>query len=256
MTDATPAAAYVLCSLPRSGTTLLCDLLAQTGVAGKPNSFFREKSLHSWAEHWALAGDPDPARAAFSTRYMDAMRTEGRGGTDLFGMRLMGSDLTYACDWLRRHYQGLPDQAALFDAAFGPTAFIHLSRHDKLAEAVSYLRAEQSGLWHANTDGSDRERIAPVAAHGYDRAAIARRMEMLSALDARWGSWFADHDIIPLKLSYEVLAADPLGVLADVLRYLGLDPAHAARARPSLRRLSDATSANWIARFRAENDLP
>jgi LPS sulfotransferase NodH len=225
-------------------------------VAGKPDSFFREESLQFWADHWTLSGDRDPALASFSTDYMAAMRSEGRGGTDMFGMRLMGPDLTYACDWLRRLHPGRSDDKALFDAAFGPTVFIHLSRQDKLAEAVSYLRAEQSGLWHANTDGSDRERIPPVAAQGYDATAIASRMAMLTRHDTHWPTWFAKHNITPMKLNYEALALDPLAMLGDVLTYLGLDPAFAARARPSLRKLADATSAAWIARFRAENDQP
>ncbi|HMF66717.1 MAG TPA: Stf0 family sulfotransferase, partial [Phyllobacterium sp.] len=40
-----PAArSYVICGTPRSGSTLLCDLLESTGIAGRPASYFRSES--------------------------------------------------------------------------------------------------------------------------------------------------------------------------------------------------------------------
>lgn len=37
--------AYVICTSPRSGSTLLCKLLAATGQAGKPKSYFHKPDL-------------------------------------------------------------------------------------------------------------------------------------------------------------------------------------------------------------------
>ena len=36
---------YVLCTSPRSGSTLLCKLLAATGVAGNPDSYFHRPAV-------------------------------------------------------------------------------------------------------------------------------------------------------------------------------------------------------------------
>lgn len=242
--------AYILCSAPRSGTTLLCDLLSQTGRAGHPNSFFRQKSLNYWADLWGLGGRADCQDAAFSTRYLTAMRQAGQGETGMFGLRLMGPDLQFACDWLGRLYAGKTSDADRFAAAFGPVRYIHLSRSDKLAEAVSYIRAEQTGLWHGRADGSTLEENPPTMAPGYDAAVITARMAELSAYDAAWPRWFEAQGIVPLSLTYETLAADPKGELAKVLRHIGQDPALADEAKPGLRRLADETSADWIRRYR------
>jgi hypothetical protein len=58
-----PFASYVLCGTPRSGSTLLCEMLAATGVAGRPNSYFRQEDVEAWADAWGvphLQGIEDP----------------------------------------------------------------------------------------------------------------------------------------------------------------------------------------------------
>jgi trehalose 2-sulfotransferase len=242
--------AYILCSTPRSGTTLLCDLLAQTGVAGCPNSFFRQKSLQYWADEWALGQGADWQDEDFTAQYFAAMRRAGRGGTGVFGLRLMGADLQFASNWLaQRHPQVLTD-GDRFAAAFGPLRYIYLSRSDKLAEAVSYIRAEQTGLWHGRPDGSTLEEMPPTLPMGYDATVITARMAELTAYDDAWPRWFEAQGIAPLTLTYEDLAAEPKFILAMVLRHIGQDPALAANTAPRLRKLADQTSADWIRRYR------
>lgn len=245
------AAAYILSSNPRSGTTLLCDMLAQTGVAGRPDSFLREKDLQDWSRDWGLEGPVSRDDPAFTARYFAAMRKEGTGGTPVFGLRLMGPDLRLACDWLAQVSPGHASAQALFDATFGPTRFVHLSRQDKLAEAVSYLRAEQSGLWHQRPDGSALEQLDPVGQPGFDADRISALVTELAGYDAAWNDWFAAEGIAPLRITYEALADRPQEVLAEVLAFIGQDPAKAAQVMPGVRKLADATSADWIARYRA-----
>ena len=240
-----PPEAYIICSTARSGTTLLCAMLAETGVAGRPDSFFRQVSLSDWATDWGLApgGGIDAA-------YLAATIEEGRGGTDLFGMRLMAPDRAPACAALGRLHPAARSDAARIEAAFRRTAFIHLSRADKLAQAVSLIRAEQSGLWHRNADGSVREELEGEGTQGFDAPRIAAQIARLTELDAGWRAWFVREGLTPLTLTYEELAADPTGTLARVLAHVGRDPARAAGVAPPTRQLRDAVSAAWIARFR------
>ena len=55
----------------------------------------------------------------------------------------------------------LNDKIALAGLGLYSNRYLHLSREDKLAQAVSDLKAEQSGLWHVFTDGSERETTDP-----------------------------------------------------------------------------------------------
>ena len=37
-----PKISYLICTTPRSGSTLLCELLADTGIAGRPDEYFQQ----------------------------------------------------------------------------------------------------------------------------------------------------------------------------------------------------------------------
>ncbi|MAN61992.1 MAG: hypothetical protein CMI60_08585 [Parvibaculum sp.] len=47
----------ILCANPRSGSTMLCDLMAATGVLGKPQSFYRPESITLWTQQLSVKGD-------------------------------------------------------------------------------------------------------------------------------------------------------------------------------------------------------
>jgi Stf0 sulphotransferase len=49
---------YFICASPKTGSTLLCGLPADTGRAGKPESYFRLKGEPSYAESWPVPMGP------------------------------------------------------------------------------------------------------------------------------------------------------------------------------------------------------
>jgi trehalose 2-sulfotransferase len=243
--------AFVICTSPRSGSTLLCGLLKAAGQ-GRPASLFHEPRLEAWLEEYGLAkqafaSEVEALRAVFA-----AALAEGRGETDVFGLRMQRGSFGFFAEKLRVVHPGLQSDAARMRAAFGRVLFIHLTRGDKLGQAISLVKASQSGLWHRNADGSELERLAPPQEPVYDRAVIAREMAELVAMDRGWLDWFAAEGISPLRISYEALSADPRAELARVLQALGRDPAAAAQLRPPVAKLADAVSRDWAARFSAE----
>jgi LPS sulfotransferase NodH len=50
---------YLICGTPRTGSTLLCSLLTSTGVAGRPDSYFRQPDLNRWAREFGVPIAPD-----------------------------------------------------------------------------------------------------------------------------------------------------------------------------------------------------
>ncbi len=236
----------ILCSAPRSGSTLLCDLLSGTGVAGNPHSFFRRESLAEYAEEFGL-----PAPVIDET-YLDAAIREGTGDTGIFGVRIMWETFGELDAALDRIHPGFPDAPARLERAFGKTLFVHLSRSDKVAQAISYLKAQQTGLWHRFADGSERERMAPPRPAEYDPAQLADLVARLTAADAGWRDWLAEHGIEPVRVDYDDLSRDPRAELAKVLLALGRDPAIAERVEIRAGKLADAESAAWAERYRRE----
>lgn len=239
----------ILCASPRSGTTLFCDLLTATGAAGRPASYFRAEDIAEWAGRMGLPFDEGPA---FERAYLDAVVKRGTGETGTFALRLMWPSLAELMARLELVFPGLVDDAARLEAAFGAPLYVHLSRRDKVAQAVSRLKAHQTGLWHMGADGTERERTAPHHAPVYDFERLAGFVAEADTADAEWNRWFDRHGITPVRVSYEDVAADPRAALAEVLSALGRDPALAQRAEIRAAKMADEESRAWVARFEGE----
>ena len=231
---------------------MLCDLLTDTGVAGQPNSFFRRESFSEWADDFSVSTENWVNRHEFDRAYLSAVLDYGTNGTPVFGMRLMWESLSGLSKRLHVFYPNLPSDSARFRAAFGGLRYLYLVREDKVAQAVSQLKAEQTGLWHVFADGAERERMKPGQVPVYDFRQLSKYVAESKQDDAAWQRWFAHQNIEPMRLTYEALASEPQAVLGTVLSSLGLDPAIAGTIAPKTAKLADRESREWIARFRAE----
>ena len=243
---------YIICTAPRSGSTMLCSMLSATGVAGQPDSFFHGATLAAWAEGLQLKlGASLSERVAMETVVAEAMRL-GRGASGVFGLRLQAHSMAPFFRKLGVMRPEVAGDLGRFRAVFGPCRFVYLKREDKVAQAVSYVKAEQSGLWHVAPDGREVERLAAPAVPRYDANRIAACVEEMVGYDRQWEDWFAAERVAPLRLSYDALAARPDAVLAQVLTALGQDASKARGVSPGVAKLADRESESWIARFRAE----
>jgi len=231
--------AYILCTAPRSGSTLLCALLADTKTAGLPQSYFHRASLSDWRTGLGVTADAPLADVVQSAI------TKGTDQTPLFGLRLQQHSLAFFMQQLALLRPNARTDRARIDATFGPTRYIYLTRSDKLAQAISLVRAEQSGLWHRNSDGTDRERLGVTQQPLYDRARITAEIETFQSYDAAWTNWFTINEIEPLHVNYHAVSVDPVGTTGKILEFLGQDAAQATDVRPATAQLADDLSAKW-----------
>jgi len=246
------ASSYIICATPRSGSTLLCDLLHDTGVAGNPHSFFRRQDFADWAEEFNVPVADWSDNQSFDQPYVDAVVTYGTAGTGLFGMRVMWESLRDLSTRLEVLFPGLPSDNARFQSAFGPSVYLHLSREDKIAQAVSRCKAEQTGLWHVDADGTERERVKPGQPPGYDGDELSKLVTELEDHDAAWARWFDRQGVVPVSISYEMLSSRPQVTLALILSALGQNKTIAEKIEPRTTKLADNKSREWADRFRAE----
>jgi LPS sulfotransferase NodH len=236
--------ALIICATPRSGTTLLCDLLAETGITGVPNSFYRVESVADFAGRLGVAEGPN-----FERRYLDAILREGRGDTDMFSMRVMWPSVATMRDALGVVFPREISDRGRIAAAFGTPLYLYVERKDKVAQAISRIKAEQSGLWHRAADGSVREQGGEYRAPEYDAMRLRASISETTAHEAEWRGWFAREGIVPMEMSYEELSADPQAAMARLLGALGRDPEIANRIAPRTAKLADAQSTEWAERF-------
>jgi trehalose 2-sulfotransferase len=255
---------YLVCATPRSGSTLLCETLAVTGVAGNPLEFFEalpETGVPRRPLDY-LAGLDDPEAlgliedapphdpppysdvrgVADYAEHLANVRRIGTTPNGVFGAKIMWAHLV---DLGRR--LGRDDLHALVDELFDRPRFVWVRRVDKVRQAVSLWRAMQTQSWRAEN--------GPAAGEPrYSYAALHHLVALLTGHDAAWERFLAGARGEVLTLTYEEVAADPAAAVGRTLDHIGVSPP-SGRALPSMRRQADERSDAWAGAYERDSLL-
>lgn len=216
----TPDRGYAVCCLPRSGSNLLCDLLAQSGQAGAPAELLHET---------ARTAAPRPA-----AQWMGAIAAAGTRQGGAFAIKLFPE-----------HLARLEQKHGIrFFDWFPGLKLILLRRRDLLAQAVSLAIARQTGSWVKSNPGHHGEAR-------YDADFIAGMLDRLVEWEAYWRRHIAVAGSPTLELIYEDFEHDPVGGANAALTFLGLAPLRAETASSDwLGRQGGSLNREWCERFR------
>jgi trehalose 2-sulfotransferase len=258
---------YLVCATPRSGSTLLCEALAETGVAGRPYEFFEAvpatgmprrpldylEGLDDPDVHALVADAPPPDPAPYSDlrgirRYAEHLERARRLGTTpngVFGAKIMWGHLGPLAAQTAEEHGGLGLDDLLREL-FGDLRYVWVRRADTVRQAVSLWRAMQTQSWRA---GNVSPRDAGPEPR-YSFPALRHLVELLTAHDAAWQRFFAATDGTVLPLVYEDVAADLGGALARTLEHIGVRaPRGALAGLAPMRRQADERSDEWAAAY-------
>lgn len=248
---ATRVDAYFICGTPRTGSSLLLGLLDSTGVAGRPQAYFRAPDEALWADRWQISRTSE--RAFAYADYVRAARAAGTTGNGVFGAKLMWGTLDELVGKLGTVHPDLAgEDLALLNRAFGRTRFVHLRRDDVVAQAVSWLRAEQTNAWYVGGAGEISGARRDGRAPSFDLHRISGLTRTIGEHNAAWERWFASAGVRPHLVRYEELAADMAGTTRGILDFLGLDLLRGHAIVPRHQRQADELNDQWIERYRAE----
>jgi LPS sulfotransferase NodH len=266
----TPMLSYLVCATPRSGSTLLCRALDQTGVAGHPEEYFealRRSGLprrpHEYfdpARHANIVerlafrempdgmAEPSPLwHPETYDQYLAWALAQGTTANGVFGAKLMWGYLGDFAELLRG-IEGMGGRPLpeLLARAFPGLRYIQITRENKVRQAVSLWKAVQTQAWKREAGEEVRPAVEPV----FSFRAINYLVRQLTAHDASWEAYFLGLGHEPLKLTYEELAQGTEEVVARVLEHLGIPvpPDHALEV-PRLSVQADEVSEEWVRRF-------
>jgi LPS sulfotransferase NodH len=262
---------YLICATQRSGSTLLCELLRATDVAGVPDEYFeglRETGLPRQPRQYFE--DPSVRDIAERLTPMEPGRPEQPGefeqwfryvlqrGTTLngvFGSKMMWN---YLDDFKLRMAElpGLDDLSfnEQLKAVFPRLKIIFIRRRDKVAQAVSLWKAIQTQQWRTESE-SDSEEVdtGELPDVQYDYRAIEHLLNELHRWDAHWEDWFHATGRDPIRVFYDEFTVSRAATVGRVLDALGVDPPEPEGKKP-LQRQADNLSKDWVARFRADSE--
>ena len=129
--------------------------------------------------------------------------------------------------------------------------FVHLTREDIVARAVSELIAMQTGAYK-----SSRTPMRRVTDDDYNPVRLRNLIDAALTVNAAWEGAFKTYGVEPYRLTYESLCTDTPSRVAQVAEHLGLSGAPVKEARfqaPKLTKQATSINDRWAERFRAEN---
>jgi LPS sulfotransferase NodH len=281
-----PSRSYLVCATPRSGSTLVCQALKATGIAGRPEEYFEalrhsgrprrpeeyfggtdDRSLLDHLGERTVGDDPQPrsplwSRAAYD-RYLDWAMETGTTGNGVFGAKLMWGYFEDFVSLLRNvpRYRDVPLED-LMTTVFPEVTFIRVVRANKIRQAVSLWKAVQTATWReqdaiqsasVGLDDSEPPYKSFIQDHRpqlrFHYNAIAHLLDGILQEEASWDAFFEHCGISPILVLYENFAADYETSTVRVLERLHLSLPEAFAFEPRMKRQSDGINDDWARRF-------
>jgi LPS sulfotransferase NodH len=263
-----PRLAYLVCATQRSGSTLLCRLLSETGVAGHPQEYFEATAETGGPPHPGDfleglgptgAGIRDDVRPPKAPAYSSLQRlpdyrahlartlAQGTGDNGVFGAKIMFNQIAevHALTSSLPEYIGMHG-APLLQALTGteqPLRYVWARRSDTVRQAISMWRAIQTRAWRGDEPGEERR-------PRYHFDAIEHLRARFESDEAGWERFFVAHGIEPLVVRYEAdLEHDRMATIRAVLRFIGVAPPAELVAEAPLVRQADALTEAWVATY-------
>lgn len=235
-----PHTSYLVCGTPRSGSSLLCEALVQTGIAGRPEEYFQPANEIIWKERWGTATSAD-----YLARTIERCTTPN----GVFGVKMMWG---YFDHFLRAVY-AMPDYnrrklpvRTMLDALFPNLHYIWIKRRDTLRQAVSQARAMQTNQWVVRGESSRPAAQTPA----FSFMQIDFLAQEISAHNAAWQRFFAENGIHPLVIVYEDFVAQYEETVREALQRLELPGAETLEIAPvALKKQAGEQSELWVQRY-------
>ncbi|HEY5004874.1 MAG TPA: Stf0 family sulfotransferase [Ktedonobacteraceae bacterium] len=266
-----PHISYLVCATPRSGSTLLCEDLTNTGLAGYPKEYFEalketglprsprdyfkktsNPELLDLIGNYSRGDDASPVLTGFASYadYLTHVLEEGTTPNGVFGAKLMWGYLEDFLLYLRDipAYKDLP-VPQLFATIFPNLHYIHISRRDKVRQAISLWRAIQSWSWRQER-GSDGTPPRPARELVFNYAAIDHLVQRTLAHEEAWKNYFTENAIQPCYVVYEELVETYEKTTLHILQYLNIPlPASLSFGERLMRQQADTLSEEWYERY-------
>jgi LPS sulfotransferase NodH len=229
---------YVIASVQRSGTHMLCSLLQSTGLAGSPAEHFLSRPGETWETRW---------RSSSRTAYIEGVLRRNTGRNGVFGTVVMWSYFERMLQLLQEipTYKNVKG-AELLAAVLHRPRYIWLRRRNRVEQAVSWSIACQTGVWAQKTG----EKMLPRAVPKFDFKVVDEWCNRIAAHETGWETYFRENQIKPLVLFYEDVAACNRGTTEHLLQFLGLPVPAAMEIAPlEVEKQANQISEQWAAAY-------
>lgn len=194
----------VLCATQRCGSTMIVEDMRNTEVLGRP-------------EEWFIGWTPEKTDVDWS-KALKNLKTKASGENGVSAVKVMANQLFDVEECLKSFLKPVPGPRFFrFHKAFENAKWVKLTRRNIVAQAISRIMAQQTGINHA-TGSSETDHFAGNLMKGYTEdynvraaysyEAILREATSITLENLAWDLFFKDQGITPVEFIYEEVTAD------------------------------------------------
>ena len=242
-----PRISFTVWFSQRNGSSLLCEGLKSTGVAGKPGEHFLAPANTSLLDFYKAKNYEELQRKIWQ---------RGMTGNGVFGIKVQApkksKDSTISeLSKLPGLHESNPTNYRVWESAFPNGKHIFLTRRNKVKQAVSWWKAIVTEEWHRKS-GKVRPYSTSDVKDSYNFAAIKHLLIEATFLENRIQDFLDEGSIVPLTIVYEDFIKQYEKTIRSIIDFLEIAETTYSVDEPSYEQLADEVSEEWTERFKNE----
>lgn len=242
MPDKPPDKSVLFCATPRSGSTFICNTLANTGLVGTPDEWLHAERI----QERRIAYASKLGKNAPDLQVLKKIVGAEKGENNVFGIKIMWpqyAEFAAKASAADNPPKNSPDN--FLKSHFPNPKIIFICRQNELRQAISWTRALKTGVWH-----SIPNLTAPRLAT-FDFPFISKIIQRIQQQNQSWEQMFQDYAIPYKTVMYENFRKSPKECAIKILDFLELPPNASLDISPAETQLSsDSLNDQWEEAYR------
>ena len=242
-----PAKSYKIWFSQRCGSSLLCQALESTGIAGKPGEHFFGIYKGTLCDHYGVDNYQDLKKALWNAGTLNGIFAVKNSFHQYHYYRIFNEILQ-----LRDiHPTAELDHESIWADLFPNCKYIFLTRRNKVRLAVSWWKAIKDQVWHLK-GGEEHQNPGSFYQEHYDFDALIHLLKEAVLRECAMQEYFNRYQIQPFTVVYEDFVNDYEGTIRKVIDFLEIEYDSLEIAPPYYHKTADAGSEEWVQRFRLD----
>ncbi len=228
---------YMICATPRSGSTLLCEALRNSGLAGNPDEYFGPMHVKRWNEKW---------RTESKSAYLARVIEQGKGENGVFGCKVMRVYWQNIIEFLQDATK-LPtsQENELLNHCFPNLRYVWITRRDKVRQAISWMKFLQGAAWYW-----EDEKPQQIENWAFKPDVIREFIIQTATHETAWQAYFRKNAIQPYIVVYEDFVTAYEKTAEEIVAYLGIDRREKiVFGKRRLQKQADTLTEEWVERY-------
>src|SRR5688572_4396682 len=204
-----PTISYFICATPRSGSTLLCEALRNTGLAGNPDEYFGPMHVKRWDDAWETKS---------KSEFLEKVIEQARGENGVLGIKVMRVYWQNVIEFLREAMKlSECSEHELLHQCFPDLRYVWITRRDKVRQGISWLKFLQGTAWSWEDEKPQKMEMLE-----FKPDVIREFILQTAAHETAWQEYFRKNKIQPYIVVYEDFVGAYESTAKKIIDYLGI----------------------------------